>query len=188
MIPAKQDVDCVPRLSGLLESTNEWLRYAEAKNGAIVAAALALSMGLLSLLDWTTPIFDWSGTRWYVVAIGIQLIGAACVALASFLPRTEIGRLIPRGDKSDSDNLLYFGHVAKYSPKFLVQTMRKLASLDTDSSSAIERAYAEQVVVNSRIAWWKLRCATWAIRLFLAAIITPVGAFFLETWLSRRRT
>lgn len=174
------------RLRDILHSVNDWLRYAEAKNGAIVVSSLALVVGGLQVLQSYSDIPPL--LRAYLILVLAQLLLASCISLVSFLPRTNIGRLLPKGDKAESDNLLFFAHIAKYSPKYFLESVRELEGLDTDSATGLECSFSEQAVVNARIALWKFHCSTWAIRAFLSALVTPPLVMVIERQLEKERT
>lgn len=162
------------RLSRTLSLVNEWLRFAEAKNGAIVAAAFGVAFGITQLI----PKGFFAEIGWpqlYVIAFLSQLFLSVCMGVTSFLPVTDIRKLLPSGEKSETDNLLFFGDLMKYSPDaLLAEVQERQLPEAVDGASRIDRDFAEQIIINARITSWKFICSKWAIRLFLSALLTPI--------------
>jgi len=171
-------------LRSTLALVNEWLRFAEAKNGALVVASLGVAVALLQMDPSTDGYLRIP--PWYARFMLAQLLLATGAALGSFLPRTNIGRLLPKGAKKETDNLFFFAHIAKYSPKFYLKALTEDLAVREEKPSRSELGLAEQIVVNARIANWKFMCSTWAIRFLMSALFTPVVAFLAEYLLNRR--
>ena len=70
--------------------------------------------------------------RTYVALLLAQLLLATGIGITSFLPVTDIGRLLPRGEKTKADNLLFFGDLAKYSPSHLLSEIAKRSGQEAD--------------------------------------------------------
>src|SRR4051794_19681545 len=105
-------------LQYILAQINDWLKFAEAKNGALVAAAIAIIIGLLQAnvspgscpanLDFL-PLCKW----YYVTTLPLWIAAGGVVALSSFLPQTAIPYVFSKPIQK-SDNLLFFGEIANY--------------------------------------------------------------------------
>lgn len=112
-------------LTDIRDLVNDWLKYAEAKNGAIVGlASAAAAVALAALTERTDE--PWP------VALGlglaeICLVLSLLVGLGSFLPQTNLGRLLAgrRRDPTDEDNLFFYGDLAKYAPRPLAEAVAR---------------------------------------------------------------
>ena len=167
--------DLEERLLTLLSMVSDWLKYAEAKNGGILAlTAGAAALSLPQIRD-TTELSS-SAIVVFGLAEGCLLVSAT-FALASFVPQTNLrARLAERSQPPErDDNLYFFGHLAKYEPAALVTAIRDRYGLPGDAaveSSASHRDLAAQIVANARITLWKLR-------LFSISVILCAGAVVL---------
>ena len=161
---------------------NDWLRFAEAKNGALIAFCSACVFGLLKFpSDWitVTPGFK-AGLAVAVVFLFIAII----VCMWSFSPQTnrlEIMFWQANEDCNETDNLIFFGDICKYSADELFDSLCERYCMPTEYSPQ-QRQYildlTNQVVVNSKITMRKFR-------LFQKALGYVLWSFpaFLLSWL-----
>lgn len=168
MGPTQADTEA--RLLRLLDLTNDWLRYAEAKNGVMIGLTSAGAVGTLAALGQVT------GGDLRSVALVFLIVGEAALlpelglALRSFLPTTDLARWVTgrRGRPAAEDNLYFYGHVAKYSPRHLAEAVARRYEGATRDEPLGEAALdlAAQVVTNARITLWKLRLFVPAVACF----------------------
>ena len=104
----------------------------------------------------------------------VSFLLTVVLSVASFSPRTDIGRLRTRrdGEPHPADNLFYFGHIAKYSSHQFVESIadRYLPDVDLEMKQ-VYLDLAAQVTINARITMWKLRMFNVAIGFFGAGIV-----------------
>ena len=97
------------QLKEIFDNVNNWVTFAEAKNAAIIAFNVAC----------ISCIWDIEGIKEIKILPyiwGLGIIVSTIMALISFVPQT--GKGISDNEKqSDSDNLLFFKDIAKYSKK-----------------------------------------------------------------------
>lgn len=160
------------RLRIIFENVNSWLRFAEAKNGALFAANLALVCGNLRIVCDISKSHQYLFSYLWVVT-GVLLISAV-ICLTSFVPQLKMPWFF-KNPTSDLDNLLFFGHLAKYQPYVLLEKLEKTFEIQSKKSQ-IELNYAEQIIVNSKIAVIKYAYFKFAIWLSISAIATPLIA------------
>src|SRR5689334_17616644 len=92
----------------ILANVNEWLRFAEMKNGALLAFSGACALGLLNFVSTSTTLSPASR-----VGIGVAIFClwlSSLISGLSFLPRLSRveNRIWPEvGECSDDDNFLY---------------------------------------------------------------------------------
>lgn len=178
-------------LQDRLESVTAWLQYAEAKN----AAAGALAVALATIAAAAAAAGEPPSSPWVALAILIystQLFGLSCIALAitltSFLPLRDRPPA-PRkpGKRQNHGSLLYFEDVARTEPGELVARLCARFGV-ADSSDAIQYDYSTQIVAIARIAARKLDIFEIVAWLLITAVITPAGAALLlafRRWGSR---
>ena len=158
-------------LEKAFSNVNEWLKFAEQKNAALIAFNSAVVFGLLSLSLPPNVVL-----RGYVYLAVALLAIAVILALASFIPRTRIPWVMPRSRNDEDDNLLFFGHAANYTPERYLAALAKALGETPEPCGRIEKMYAEQIVMNSKIALYKYSCFTAGIWLTLSAFLTPIPA------------
>lgn len=167
-------MDNEERLQWVLAQVNDWLKFAEAKNGGVVLLNGAAVFGTLQVATSLESLPLWA--EWYFTGLCAQLTAGALVALFSFLPRTEIPLLNPIGVPEPGDNLIFFGHARKYSPAAYLQAALARCPGGDKGDPRWLNDLAAQIVINSRIAVWKYSCFKLALWLTIAAVVTPVVA------------
>lgn len=172
------------QLQNILNSVNQWLTFAEAKNLGLVALSGAAAFSAASIL-----ISRQSLPQWICVYLGILIFFAAiglAASLYSLLPSTNLG--ITKAGKKPSlqTNLLFYGHLAAYAPKELVEELQERMGLGKQQILPIHLEYAQQIIVNSRIALHKYHCFRISALMVFAGVVTPLGA--LPAWLWSQRT
>jgi hypothetical protein len=96
------------------------------------------------------------------------------ISLMSFLPRLRVPWSLPKKRIDDSDNLLFFGHIANYTVEGYLSALAKSFETGAAIPSKLEKYYAEQIIINSQISLYKFRCFTLGIWLTLSAFLTPL--------------
>jgi hypothetical protein len=172
------------QLQQILSSVNQWLTFAEAKNLGLVAlngAAVFSATGIL--IGQQRP------PQWVCLYLGTFIVFAAiglAFSLFSLLPTTNLG-ITARGKKPCSPtNLLFYGHLATYAPEELVEELRMRMGLCNQQILPIHLEYAQQIIVNSRIALHKYRCFKISALMVLAGVVTPLGAIPAWLWSQRK--
>lgn len=165
--------DLDERLYRLLQLVNDWLKFAEAKNVAMIgfaSGAIAVVLGFLQGFNMTLPVV--AGLALAIGEFGLLL--TLLVSLASFLPQTNEGRIAASriSHAQAGDNLYYYGHVARYAPQDLVEEIlsRHLAG-DVSQIDAGHLDLAGQIVVNARITLRKLRLFTLSVACFAVGVV-----------------
>jgi hypothetical protein len=174
--------DLEARLIVILGMVNDWLKFAEAKNAVLVALSGAATGGILSYLSSNADVA--ASLVVGLVAAQLVLLLSLLVALVSFFPQTDLARWLTRNDEptDESDNLYFYGHLAKYAPHDLVE---RIASLYVGTGQCPVPPYrshldlASQIVINSRIAAAKLRLFAIATALLVIAVFVGAAAVFV---------
>ena len=160
------------KLKDILENMNSWLKFAENKNAAIIAFNSAVLFGIVSILIQVTVI---PRVIRYYLCFAVLMLGFGIISsLLSFLPQLRLPWFFTRALADEKDNLLYFGHAARYTPDSYVKTFSKVLKRKVDQTTPLEKWYAEQIVMNSRIAMYKYRWFMVALWFTIAAFATPI--------------
>jgi hypothetical protein len=167
--------DYYTKLDSIFKNVNDWLKFAEQKNAALLLLNGGMVWGVTRILNGTARVPDIS--YWLNLSAYSLTVISALICIISFLPILQQSWFKPE-ETSTSDNCLYFAHSAKYEAlEFLKLLAKKLGYENKKTSfTAFETDLAKQIVTNSEIAFDKYK------RFRLAAIFTifSVGAFLLS--------
>ena len=181
----KRDVE--RQLSDLLGRVIDWLKFAEAKNtGAVGLSSTGLGV-IVTFLVAGPPIPDLAGVGLGIGAVALMV--SLMLAVASFLPSTNLEKHLvgARDQPGAGDNLLFYGHLARYEPRGLTRAIAELyfeheGAEFAPSKLAID--LAGQIVTNSRITVRKLALFKYSLLLFgfgvlIASIAMAIAAFLV---------
>lgn len=163
-------------LSALLGRVLDMLRFAEAKNAALLAFASAWILGVVNLLSSGKPL-----SQGYLVASQVALplfITAAVIAIASLLPKLSTS--VFTGDrKGRFRNLLFFGDIAELTVhRFQSDVHAAYHPVEGNNPTAKYVSDLEgQIAINSKITRRKHRMFNFGA---IAALIA-VSAFSIPT-------
>jgi hypothetical protein len=166
-------IDIREPLENILTLVSEDLRFAETKNAALLTANAAAVVGVMQV-NPRSPTLQWA-----FLAIMLTCAISGVVSLISFIPRPENPYRSLGMAPSGTDNLLFFGHIQKYDPREYLRAIYASAGQADEQGSEMERMYAEQIVVSSRIAARKFTMFRWAIWITISGLVTPPLAFLL---------
>lgn len=158
-------------LADMLHQVNDWLKFAEGKNAGIVGLASGGSLALMATVPARAQ--EGWGIRAGFAAATVFLAFSLFAELASFMPRTNLARLLvrPAGPPSLEDNLLFYGHLARYVPIDLAKAVaRRYCGGQKGDVGNLHVDLAAQIATNARITVGKLRLFSYAVALFAAAL------------------
>lgn len=161
------------RLMDALGLVNDWLKYAEVKNGALLTINGALIVGAHRMLEWYKgrPEF----VDWYAWMTTACLAASMLIGLASFYARTKtFGFDIEKVRGEGGTNALYYGHLADMTRAEVL--VRLVDASETASANRYLEDLADQIIINSKIARRKFALFNCALMLTIAGAITPLGA------------
>lgn len=177
--------DVETRLSELLNRVIDWLKFAEAKNtGAVGLSSTGLGV-IVTFLVAGPPIPTLAGVG---LAIGaVALMVSLMLAVASFLPSTNLEKhlLGERERPGAGDNLLFYGHLARYQPRALVNAIAEHYfghTGDDVATSKLAIDLAGQIVTNSRITVRKLALFRYSLLLFGFGVLVAAAAMGLAAF------
>ncbi len=166
------------RLEKIFSNVNEWLKFAEAKNGVLVALNGGVIFAFLSAfgdklllkglsflsLEFFVGIFCWE----FLICSCLSLL----ISLLSFFPQTkEKAFWFPSTSKKRNDNLLFYSDIQKYTP---LEFLNLISETPKDSYNKSEVYFARQIITNSRITHRKVTFFKAALFFNISAIVTFV--------------
>jgi len=178
--------DLEARLADLLERVTGWLQFAESKNTGIVGL-ISTVLGLIVSFSLFGPPLPSLARVGLAVGALLLMISLAIVVI-SFLPVTDLERSLAgnHDPPGPGDNLLYYGHLARYEPQALVQAVASMyVEVTPDEVAAGKRAsdLAAQIVTNARIIVRKLALYRAALLLYGAGVLFAAAAIALAAFL-----
>lgn len=150
----------------------DWLKFAEAKNAALVGLVGVLMPTYINLAgDDAVLAYAYGFT-----AIPFLVI-SSFLALISFLPRLDfLPEFLVRQDGralgSESD--LFFEHIARRGRGEALERMRM--AFNFDESDRLKCDIGEQIFALSQITRRKMLLFSWALRFLIVGIFTPAAA------------
>ena len=172
--------DVSSKLIAIFQNVNDWLKFAEAKNGILLAFSGAAITATITILSTAQSLPD--SLKVGLLLTTILLSICALVCSLSFLPKTNLERLLwlrsrpPKNTnytKKDTDNLWYFAHLQKYNAIELLEAMNKLY-FENQLSVPYKKEYediAAQITINAEIAFLKFQIFTYAVYVLIASIL-----------------
>ena len=141
-------MDMEEKLWRLFENINYWLEYAERKNTIILTLiGIQITLGKIFIKSLTID--------FWLIASFLFLALCFILALISFFPKTAIAQYIyfwpiSSNHQKETDNLLFYGHITKYSVKEYIEKMEKYFNGKIRGHKNLEDL-CNQIVVNSHI-------------------------------------
>lgn len=147
-------------LKEMFANVNHWLEFAEAKHAGLIAFNIALFAVFM----------DWGLFCVWKFLISCTIIVSIVLSLLAFLSGTKIifkiAELKGFGEKKDTDNLLYYGHIVKYQNEEYREAVKK-KYFDNIQMNKIMLDYLDEIWVNARITLCKYI-------LFVMALLTDI--------------
>ncbi|SIR06414.1 hypothetical protein SAMN05920897_1323 [Alkalispirochaeta americana] len=168
-------------LMGLYVSINEWLKYAEAKNAILLPIFIAIFLGVLTILLQITITNICLKIYLYNILI-FTALGVFSTVL-SFYPNLKRPFLF-KGNKSNNDNLLYFGDIQKYTVLDFETAYYEKYSINEKPKNSFAKEYINQIIINSKITYTKFTYFKIGVFLLLSAFISIVISFLIVLFLS----
>jgi hypothetical protein len=153
------------RLRYILTTVNEWLKFAEAKNGALLVADIAILFGVFSLLNEST------GQRVFIYLAIVLVIVSAISSLVSFIPQLKVFSFTSKKKTGEKASLIFYRHIAEYEPQSYVEALHAEAGAEPTVIASIEVDYAQQIIMNSQIAVRKYLCFNVGLCLTILALL-----------------
>jgi tellurite resistance protein TehA-like permease len=159
-------------LSTNLQRVVDFLKYAEAKNGALLTFSSAWVIAIIGLISSEKRMSEGLSAA---LSISLPLlIGAGALAIISFYPRIHLAWFL--GGKRAGPhpkNFLYFGDIASMTASEFQKGIRERYHALEGRAMTDEYVHdlTVQIYVNSQIARRKLRLFSWGLALIAAALV-----------------
>jgi hypothetical protein len=147
------------RLTVVLKDITDWLKFAEAKNLALITFnSVWLSYCIKNVFDSNVIDYKWAYRRASLMCI-ISLI----ICFIGFIPKISNNKVFYTfikwiiGKKKKQDNMLFYKHISKYSneeyyKKFQIDIMGKEEDTYNTNINKYEKALIQQIISLSLIA------------------------------------
>lgn len=157
-------------LKDILNLVSDWLRFAETKNAAVLAAAGIFLSALLSIRAEEHPVL----TMYFWMSLFFLAI-SAFLAICSFVPQLKAPDFIARSvdENPDAKVPIYFADIASMTIDELHAALSK--SGDSIEETGLEKHYIQQIHTNSLIATRKFAFFNASVWCFVLAVFTPVS-------------
>ena len=185
------------KLLAIFQNVNEWLKFAEAKNGVLLAFSGAAITATITLLATAQNIPN--SLNFGLLLTTIFLCICALICSLSFLPKTNLDDLLWLRDRQNKkshsqdpikDNFWYFGHLQKYKPDELLEVLNEpyfKGSVDITKVEYKEyKDIAAQITINAEIAFLKFEVFTYAIKVLIASILIIPCSILISLVIYRR--
>lgn len=145
----------------ILQYNVEWLKFSETK-----ASVLLTVYGIIITIIYTNSenVFNAVETNPFIATMSV-VAGISSVISIYFAFKC----INPRLKNLNPNSIIYFGHIKEKYSSFedYFNTADKIMQDENNFSKQI----AEQIHVNSQIAWKKFFNVTWSIRFFILSLI-----------------
>ena len=168
------------KLITILHIVNDWIKFAEAKNGILLAFCGTIIAAILSYTSAVQNIPKY--LLFCLIITTIILVFCSLICSISFLPRTNLERIVwvrsnpsrnRRSSQQDTDNFYYFGHLLKYEASELLDSLNRLYL-----NNQIQPPYnkedldiSNQIIINSEITFLKFKLFVFALWFLIVSII-----------------
>jgi hypothetical protein len=170
-----------------LDSTNDWLKFAEAKNAMLIGANIAI----IGVLNTSTNL----NSAFVIIASLVSII-SSLVALYSFVPKTgkepnkrKTAKKVHVENHIQTDILIFWGDQSKYTAEaYLKMCYQKYCKQDIKDSEldALEMEYAREIIYNANITKSKYSLfdrALWIDIIGIPLSIVVFSLYRLVSWI-----
>ena len=175
----------IEKLETISGNVQESLRFAEAKNAALITFNGA---ALYVMVEGNSYFPEFIENHWHTSAI--VLVIAITLAIIAFLPsfgsqtKTKTSILLKKWETRKKYGIFYFGHIRQYGPEEYLAKVYEFHGLKLQEPiPRIELDLAQQAITLSRITRHKYVFFSWAGHLTLIALVLPIP-ILLMYWLA----
>ena len=176
MTDNQQYSENLKHLQETFDRINDWLKFAETKNGVLLAFNCAVLVGLFQVLSSLNnpPIL---ASAYLILSISMLGFGIT-LTLMSFLPRLTppLGLKFPA--VTPNMNILFFGHICSLTENSYLDRFYSVYELERKYIE-IEKIYANQIIINSKITFIKFCYFNLSVKFTISALITPLGTWII---------
>lgn len=143
------------KLKFIFDNVNNWLKFAESKNAALLVANSAFIFQLFRILADKKNINSF--VYCYLTICILLAAISACICLFSFVPKIRIPSIFTgKYVQEENVNLIFYGDIAKFTPKRYWEALRTQNIISEEyAQDKFFADIANQIVINSKIALTK---------------------------------
>ncbi len=174
-------------LKEIFKNINEWLIFAETKNGVLISINGVLLFRLLDYLEKIAVDNTSLNIKMIWILIIIFLI-AILIILKSFFPNNSTS--VDENNNTSEYNynssriLIFYKDISQYKcSKLYLQDIYKYylnMNIDVEDLNKYELDYAKEIIINSKIACYKYKCFKYALILNGLGILLLILFFFIS--------
>lgn len=169
------------KLKTIFTVVHEMVKFAETKNAVLLALNGSAVLGILKIISDDNICSIW--IKYYLFGFIFFAIIGLTTSLLSFFPRLKLPFILCEGNPSPDDNLLLYTDICKYNEHSYIDALATSLNEPAKKHLPFDMFYANQILVNSRIALRKYKLFRIALWCTLAAILTPIIALLLFCFL-----
>lgn len=180
--------DVTDKLILIFQMVNDWLKYAETKNSILLAFSGAAITAIITYIATAKLSFE--------IQIGLSmtlilLFISSILTSFSFLPKTNLENIQwlkskPSNENKsclkDTDNFYFFMDLRKYKAYELIDSLNRLY-FNHKITNLSEKEYidiANQIIVNSEIAFMKFKLSGVSSWLLMLAIFLTMSTIIVD--------
>jgi hypothetical protein len=171
-------------LKDIFSNVNDWLKFGEAKNAALLVFNGASIFGAATFIATVMtqdknqiPQFFLYYLYSFIILNGLGLV----IALYSFWPLTQTEAVLSKrienifSIKQEAESsVLYYSHIKDFTPESYLARLCASCNEEVKKCTGLESDYASEIVINSRIAFRKYIFFKAALFCTMSAILTPL--------------
>ncbi len=164
-------------LKEIFKNVNDWLKFAETKNAMLLAFNSALLVGVFKVFaddENLKDLLTFVGPYYHYV-FPVLIIISIIFLLLSFIPQTKMINL-SSASKPEKINTLFYSHLETLTTDEL---LKELGADEPIKTEGIERAYAQQIIINAGITARKFDTFKFAGWITISALLLVVPAIIL---------
>jgi len=168
----------IDELEKAYNHTNQWLKFAESKNGALIALDSAMLIGVLTLY---TKFSSFKVLSYYFFWMISFLIISMVISSLSFIPvlskKDQDEDLSEKIDQKK--NILFFSEIQNLTTDEYLNHLIKKTKIKDFEITEYAKDYAEQIINNSKITVKKYKSFKWALYFFISGVLPFMSLVFI---------
>lgn len=169
-------------IKDIFSNVNEWLKFAEAKNAALIVFHLGSIFGVATIITQNKCGTIPHPILYYLYSFIILSTVGLFFALFSFLPQTRIEDVLGKkiedffcsNNFAVEENLLFYGYINSCDRDSYLSKLCESCEREIGQCSKLELDYVNQIVTNSRLTVRKYFYFRIALFFTIIAVISPI--------------
>ena len=164
------------KLKFILDNVNNWLKFNETKNAALITMVVALIVCCINLLKESEKIIPYQYLVWYYLIVLLAVLLRSLWAIFAKLDN-YVSYMAP--PKEGKENILFYGHISYMTEEyFLNKIYEKYTSYKQPYyPTKFQRDLANQIIINSKISMRKANDFNSSAKILFWSITVAVIVF-----------